>query len=64
MKRDQVGEVIKEMSWKMIYAKNDSEFNSLKEEMIRKAKDLGYEECVAFEEQAANTWFEARKAAN
>ncbi|MNB76898.1 Lipoprotein LipO precursor [compost metagenome] len=64
VKRDQVGEVIKEMSWKMIYAKNDSEFNSLKEEMIRKAKDLGYEECVAFEEQAANTWFEARKAAN
>lgn len=64
VKRDQVGAVIKELSWKMIYAKNDGEFNSLKAEMIRKAKDLGYDECVAFEEQGAKTWFEARKAAN
>lgn len=63
VKRDQVGEIIKELSWKMIYAKNDAEFNSLKAEMIQKAKSLGYDECVAFEEQAANVWFEARKAA-
>lgn len=63
VKRDQVGEIIKELSWKMIYAKNDAEFDSLKAEMIQKAKSLGYDECVAFEEQAANVWFEARKAA-
>ncbi|MGG4484044.1 extracellular solute-binding protein [Paenibacillus illinoisensis] len=63
VKRDQVGEIIKELSWKMIYAKNDSEFESLKAEMVQKAKSLGYDECVDFEEQAANVWFEARKAA-
>lgn len=61
VKRDQVGEVIKENSWKMIYAKNDAEFESLQKEMIQKAKDLGYDECVAFEEQGAKAWFEARK---
>lgn len=62
VKRDQVGSIIKEMSWKMIYAKNDTEFESLKNEMIQKAKSLGYDECVAFEEQGAKVWFEARKA--
>lgn len=61
VKRDQVGEVIKEMSWKMIYAKNDAEFDSLKAEMIQKAKNLGYDDCVEFEEQGAKVWFETRK---
>lgn len=63
VKRDQVGSIIKELSWKMIYAKSDAEFESLKQEMIQKAKSLGYDECVAFEEEAAKVWFEARKAA-
>ncbi|WP_339233736.1 extracellular solute-binding protein [Paenibacillus sp. FSL R5-0517] len=63
VKRDQVGEIIKELSWKMIYARNDAEFSSLQAEMIQKAKSLGYDECVVFEEQAARAWFEARKAA-
>jgi putative aldouronate transport system substrate-binding protein len=64
VKRDQVGSVIKELSWRMIYAKSDAEFESLKNEMITKAKSLGYDECVAFETAAAQVWFDARKAAN
>ncbi|RCX21566.1 carbohydrate ABC transporter substrate-binding protein (CUT1 family) [Fontibacillus phaseoli] len=64
VKRDQVGSIIKELSWKMIYAKNNDEFEALKKEMIQKAKSLGYDECVAFEEEAAKVWFKARKAAN
>ncbi|NMO94967.1 extracellular solute-binding protein [Paenibacillus lemnae] len=64
VKRDQVGSIIKELSWKMIYAKNDAEFEALKKEMIQKAKSLGYDDVVAFEEEAAKVWFEARKAVN
>ncbi|WP_019909119.1 extracellular solute-binding protein [Paenibacillus sp. HW567] len=63
VKRDQVGSIIKELSWKMIYAKDDVEFAALKKEMVGKAKSLGYDECVAYEEQAAKVWFDARKAA-
>lgn len=63
VKRDQVGEVIKEMSWKMVYAKDDAAFASFQKELIQKAKNLGYDECVSFEEQGAQAWFAARKAA-
>ncbi|MGN7759921.1 hypothetical protein [Paenibacillus sp. 22594] len=33
----------------MVFAKNDAEYNKLKEEMITKSKGLGYDEAVAFE---------------
>lgn len=36
-----VGDVINTMSWQMIYAKDEAEFNALKEEMISKAEGLG-----------------------
>ena len=36
-----VGDVIKTNSWKMIFAKDEAEFNQLKEEMISKAEGLG-----------------------
>ncbi|MGG4141520.1 extracellular solute-binding protein [Paenibacillus algorifonticola] len=48
-KIDGIGKIIKEYSWKMIFAKNDAEYNKLKDEMITKSKGLGYDEAVAFE---------------
>ncbi len=45
-KRVQVGQVIQQNSWKMVFAKNDAEFESLKNDMIKKAKGLGYDELV------------------
>lgn len=36
-----VGEVLQPMSWKMVYAKDDAEYNKLKAEMIEKCKGLG-----------------------
>ncbi|MEF2964987.1 extracellular solute-binding protein [Paenibacillus sp. M1] len=48
-KIDGIGKIIKEYSWKMIFAKNEDEFNRLKEEMITKSKGLGYDEAVAYE---------------
>ena len=36
-----VGDVVKTISWQMIFAKDEAEFNALKEEMISKAEGLG-----------------------
>lgn len=36
-----VGDVVKTLSWQMIFARDEAEFNSLKEEMISKAEGLG-----------------------
>lgn len=57
----QVGDMIKEYSWKMIYAKDDATYNKLEQEMISKAKSLGYDKCVAFEQKTADNYFAARK---
>lgn len=45
-KQGQVATVIKDYSWKCIFAKNDAEFNSLLAEMTTKAKGLGYDEVL------------------
>lgn len=38
-----IGEVVKPLSWKMIYAKDDDEYAALKAEMVEKAYGLGLE---------------------
>lgn len=48
-KHGEVGKVIKEYSWKMMFSKDDNEFNSLKQQMILKAKGLGYDDVVKWE---------------
>ncbi|MCH9275985.1 extracellular solute-binding protein [Bifidobacterium amazonense] len=55
----QVGDVIKQYSWKMIYAKDSAEFNSLEKEMVKKAKALGYDKLVKFETKFAQEYFDA-----
>ncbi len=60
-KRGQVAEVIKQYSWKMVFAKNEAEFGKLKQEMIDKAKGLGYEEVLAFNKEQNQKAFEYRK---
>ncbi|WP_040952992.1 ABC transporter substrate-binding protein [Gorillibacterium massiliense] len=58
LKHSQVGKVIKEFSWKMMLAKNQAEFDSLKQQMIKKAKGLGYDDVINWElEQTKNTVF-------
>ena len=58
---NQVGDVIKELSWQMIYAKDDATFNKIKGEMIEKAKNLGYDDCLKLEKEYAQKYFAARK---
>ncbi len=48
-KKAEVGKVIKEYSWKIIFAKSDSEYDSLKQQMISKAKGLGYDEVIKWQ---------------
>jgi putative aldouronate transport system substrate-binding protein len=48
-KNSEVGKVIKEYSWKMMFAKDDNEFNSLKQQLITKAKGLGYDDVVKWD---------------
>ncbi|MFC0276356.1 extracellular solute-binding protein [Enterococcus devriesei] len=57
---NQVGDVIKEYSWKMIYANDEATFNSLKKEMLEKTTNLGYKKCVDFETKQAKVWTDAR----
>jgi putative aldouronate transport system substrate-binding protein len=48
-KKAEVGKVIKEYSWKIMFAKNDDEFINLKTQMISKAKGLGYDDVLNWE---------------
>ncbi len=49
----QVTDCIKNNSWKAIYAKTDAQFEEKVEEMIKKAGEYGYEECLAWSEKEA-----------
>lgn len=44
----QVGEVIKQYSWKMAYATNEEEYKALFDQMVEKATGLGYQEITDF----------------
>ncbi|WP_270166818.1 ABC transporter substrate-binding protein [Paenibacillus sp. SYP-B4298] len=59
-KQGQVAAVIKQYSWKMVYAKDEAEFNKLKEEMVTKAKGLGYDDVVAFNREQNEKTFQYR----
>ncbi len=61
-KRGQVATVIKEYSWKMIFAKDQAEFDKLKKDMIDKAKGLGYDDVLNFNLEQNKKVFEYRKA--
>lgn len=49
----QVQECIKTYSWNAIYAKSDEEYNSIVSEMISKANEYGYQQCVEFQQGEA-----------
>ncbi|MDT8717372.1 extracellular solute-binding protein [Clostridium sp. 19966] len=60
-KQSKISAIIKQYSWKMIFANNDNAFTSLENEMITKAKNLGYDEVVNFYIGQAKKQFYARK---
>lgn len=58
----QVGECIRNGTWKAIYAKNDAEFNACVAEMTKQAKEYGYDECCEFSVEQAKKRAAAEKA--
>jgi len=63
MKWNQVAECIKNETWKAIYAKNDAEFQSIVDNMIKNAKSYGYEDCCNHTRKQAERRFAAEKQA-
>ncbi len=59
-KLDQIGSKIREYSWRMIFAKNQAEFDSLRTEMIQTCKGLGYDEVKAANIKMAEQLFALR----
>ncbi|MDQ0062903.1 ABC transporter substrate-binding protein [Paenibacillus harenae] len=56
LKRGEVGKVIKQYSWQMMFAKSDDQFNKLKQDMMTKAKGLGYDDVIKWQaDQYENT---------
>ncbi|WP_317618455.1 extracellular solute-binding protein [Paenibacillus sp. PL91] len=59
-KLSQVGTVIKEHSWKMVFAKDENEYNKLKNAMIEKSKGLGYDEIIDWQVEQTEKVFALR----
>jgi len=56
-----IGEKVVETSWKMVFAKNEAEFESLWDELQSEASELGIDKVV---EDATARWKEAKAAAD
>ncbi|WP_276356784.1 extracellular solute-binding protein [Cohnella caldifontis] len=61
-KNAQIGTVIQQYSWKMIFAKDEAQYDKYKQEMMDKVKGLGYDEVLAFSVKKAEELFESRKS--
>jgi multiple sugar transport system substrate-binding protein/putative aldouronate transport system substrate-binding protein len=57
----QVATTIVNGSWKCIYAKTDAEFDQLWEQMVSDANSYGYDKCVAYSEEQAETRYLAEQ---
>lgn len=60
-KSNQAAAVIKQLSWQMVFASNENEFERLKTEMTEKAKAFGYDEVAAWQARQAQKTFAERK---
>lgn len=56
----EIGEVVRNNSWDLVYAKDENEFELRWEDMVNKAKDLGMDEVEQYYQKA---WKEALKKA-
>jgi len=54
--------VVKEFSWKMIYAKDEAEFNSLWDEMTKMVNDMGFESLMEYDIETYTIELKAKQA--
>lgn len=59
--RNQCGDLIKDSSWKMVYAKNDAEFDQLWDDMCTQLEGFGWSDLVAFDTNKYQPVIAARK---
>ena len=60
--RNQVKEIIKQLSWQMVFADSEAQFESLRDELIETANGLGYEQVLEFDMDNAKSQNDARVA--
>jgi putative aldouronate transport system substrate-binding protein len=56
-----IGDIVKENSWKMVFAKDDTEFESIYKDMVNKAEGLGLKEVY---ESSLEGWNNAKELAD
>jgi multiple sugar transport system substrate-binding protein/putative aldouronate transport system substrate-binding protein len=61
--RNQCKAIIIQDSWKMAFAKDESEFNSLLQHMQKTVKGLGYDKVLAFDQKISDNYKDAREKA-
>ena len=61
--RKQCGDIIKDSSWRMVFAKDDADFESQWDAMASQLDGLGWADLVAFDTEKYAPMLEARKAA-
>ncbi len=62
--RGQCAELTKDGSWKMIFAKDEAEFDKMWDEMVEQMNGLGWEKLVAFDTEKYQVLVDARIAAS
>jgi len=62
--RNQCGDLICDNSWKMIFAKDDAEFNQIWDDMYTQIQGFGWDELVQFDTEKWQVVVDARKAAS
>ncbi|MBQ6406515.1 MAG: sugar ABC transporter substrate-binding protein [Butyrivibrio sp.] len=61
--RKQCGDIIKDASWRMVFAKDDADFDAQWDAMTSQLDGLGWADLVAFDTEKYAPMIEARKAA-
>ncbi|MCQ2520560.1 MAG: sugar ABC transporter substrate-binding protein, partial [Lachnospiraceae bacterium] len=61
--RNQVGQEVKDASWRMIYAADDAEFDAMWDEMVENLNSLGFEELYNFDVDKYTIELKAMQAA-
>ena len=61
--RKQCGDVIKDSSWRMVFAKDDADFDAQWDDMVSQLQGLGFDDLVAFDTEKYQPMLDARKAA-
>ncbi|NLM09848.1 MAG: sugar ABC transporter substrate-binding protein [Clostridiaceae bacterium] len=61
--RNQCMEVLNDYSWRMIFAKDDAEFNAMWDQMSKEMDGLGFQQLVEFDKEVYSIELQAKKEA-